>query len=48
MATAALTNLLSAALKLPRLCIVLSNLSGAYQQASQALRRAIRDVDSEL
>jgi hypothetical protein len=46
-ATAALSNLLSAALKLPRLCIVVSNLSGTYEGASKDLRKAIRNVEQE-
>lgn len=46
-ATAALSNLLSAALKLPRLCIVVSNLSGSYEGASKDLRRAIKNVEQE-
>jgi len=46
-ATAALSNLFSAALKLPRLCIVVSNLSGTYEGASKDLRRAIRNVEQE-
>lgn len=45
--TAALSNLFSAALKLPRLCIVVSNLSGTYEGASKDLRRAIRNVEQE-
>jgi len=46
-ATAALSNLFSAALKLPRVCIVVSNLSGTYEGASKDLRKAIRDVEQE-
>ena len=46
-ATYALSNLLSAALKLPRCCVVLSNLSGTYQGASQQLRTAIRNFEQE-
>jgi len=46
-ATAAFSNLLTAALKLPRLCLVVSNLSGTYQDASKELRRAIRNVENE-
>jgi hypothetical protein len=45
--TAAVSNLFAAALKLPRLCIVVSNLSGSYEGASKDLRRAIRNVDQE-
>ena len=46
-ATAALSNLVAAALKLPRLCIVVSNLSGTYEGASKDLRRAIKNVEQE-
>lgn len=46
-ATAAFSNLFSAALKLPRVCIVLSNLSGAYEGASKDLRKAIKDLEQE-
>ena len=46
-ATAALANLLSASLKLPRLCVVLSNLSGSYEAASKHLGKALRDVVAE-
>ena len=46
-ATAALSNLFSAALKLPQLCIVVSNLSGTYEGASKDLRRAIKNVEQE-
>jgi hypothetical protein len=46
-ATAALSNLFAAALKLPKLCIVVSNLSGTYDGASNALRRAIKNVEQE-
>jgi len=46
-ATAALANLMSAALRLPRLCVVVSNLSGTYENASRALTRAMRDVIAE-
>lgn len=45
--TYALSNLLAAALKLPRLCVVLSNLSGSYQGASKDLGKAIRDFQQE-
>ncbi len=45
--TAALSNLMSAALKLPKLCIVMSNLSGSYDAASKGLGKALRDVISE-
>lgn len=43
----ALANLLSAALKLKRCCVVLSNLSGTYEGASRELRQAIRDFEQE-
>ena len=46
-ATAALSNLFSAALKLPKLCIVVSNLSGTYEGASKDLRRAIKNIEQE-
>jgi len=46
-ATAALSNLFAAALKLPRVCIVVSNLSGTYEGASKDLRRAIKNVEQE-
>lgn len=46
-ATAALANLFAAALKLPRLCIVVSNLSGTYEGASRKLHRAVKDVIEE-
>jgi Protein of unknown function (DUF499) len=46
-ATFALSTLFSAALKLPRLCIVIANLSGTYEGASKELRRAIRNVEQE-
>lgn len=46
-ATAALSNLFSAALKLPSTCIVVSNLSGTYEGASKDLRRAIKNVEQE-
>lgn len=47
MTTYALSNLLSAALKLKRCCIVVSNLSGSYEGASQQLRRAIHNFERE-
>ncbi|MEQ1503049.1 MAG: anti-phage-associated DUF499 domain-containing protein [Myxococcota bacterium] len=43
----ALSNLLSAALKLKQLCIVISNLSGAYQGASKDLTKAIGNFRQE-
>lgn len=46
-ATAAFANLFSAALKLKHVCIVLSNLSGAYEGASKELRKAIKDLEQE-
>ncbi len=45
--TYALSNLLTAALKLKRCCIVLSNLSGSYEGATQQLRQAIRNFQQE-
>lgn len=43
----ALSNLFSAALKLPRLCIVLSNLSGAYEDAAKNLRTVLKTIEAE-
>lgn len=45
--TYALSNLLSAALKLKRFCIVVSNLSGSYEGASRQLRQAIHNFGQE-
>lgn len=45
--TYALSNLLSAAMKLPKTAIVLSNLTGSYQGATQALSKAIKDISEE-
>jgi hypothetical protein len=49
--TFAVSNLLSAALKLPRLCIVISNLSGAYEGATKEITsmvaKATRDLQNE-
>ncbi|MEY9524412.1 hypothetical protein ABIF70_005553 [Bradyrhizobium japonicum] len=49
--TYAVSNLLSAALKLPRLCIVISNLSGAYEGATKEITamvaKATRDLQNE-
>ena len=45
--TFALSNLLSAALKLKRCCVVLSNLTGSYEGATKQLRQAIRDFEQE-
>lgn len=45
--TAALSNLFAASLKLPRLCIVVSNLSGTYEGASQNLHKAMKNVEQE-
>ena len=45
--TFALSNLLSASLKLSRCCIVISNLSGSYEGASKELQRAIRNFEQE-
>lgn len=46
-ATAALSNLFSAALKLKRVTIVMSNLSGAYEGASKDLAKAIKNLEQE-
>ena len=45
--TYALSNLLSASLKLKHCCIVLSNLAGSYEGASNQLRQAIRNFEQE-
>jgi hypothetical protein len=45
--TYALSNLLSASLKLKRCCVVLSNLSGSYEGATRQLRQAIRNFEQE-
>ncbi len=45
--TYALSNLLSAALKLKRCCIVISNLSGSYEGASRELQKAIGNFAQE-
>lgn len=45
--TYALSNLLAAATKLKRCCIVLSNLSGSYEGATRQLRQAITDFQQE-
>jgi hypothetical protein len=45
--TYALSNLLSASLKLKRCCIVISNLSGSYEGASKELQKAIRNFAQE-
>ena len=45
--TYALSNLLSAAMKLPKTAIVVSNLTGSYQSATQALAKAIKDISEE-
>jgi len=46
-ATAALSNLFAAALKLPRVCIVMSNLSGTYEKAAAELHKVIRNLENE-
>ena len=50
-ATHALGNLFSAALKLPSLCIVISNLSGSYDDATREIstlvQRAMKDLQHE-
>ena len=45
--TYALSNLLSAAMKLPKTAIVISNLVGSYQGASKGLAKAIADIADE-
>ena len=45
--TYALSNLLSAALKLKRCCIVVSNLSGSYEGASRDLHKTIANFKAE-
>lgn len=45
--TFALSNLLTAATKLKRCCIVLSNLSGSYEGATRQLRQAIANFQQE-
>lgn len=45
--TYALSNLLSAALKLKRCCVVVSNLSGSYEGATSQLRKAISNFEKE-
>ena len=45
--TYALSNLLTAATKLKRCCIVLSNLSGSYEGATRQLRQAIANFQQE-
>jgi hypothetical protein len=44
----AVSNLLSAALKLKRLCVVISNLSGSYQDASKQIAALIQRVVGNL
>ena len=46
-ATFALSNLLSAALKLKRCCIVISNLAGTYAGATKQLSQAIYNMQQE-
>lgn len=45
--TNALSNLLAAAMELPRTCIVISNLTSSYQGASRQLSSIIRDIRDE-
>jgi predicted AAA+ superfamily ATPase len=47
-ATYALANLLSAAIKLPRTMVVVSNLSAAYQGASKSLAQVLSNLDQEV
>ncbi|MDW8479206.1 MAG: DUF499 domain-containing protein [Xanthomonadales bacterium] len=42
-----LSNLMSAALELPRCAVVLANLSGSYQASTRALREAISNLQQE-
>jgi predicted AAA+ superfamily ATPase len=46
--TYALSNLLSAALKLKRLCIVISNLSGSYEGATKEISALVQRVTRDL
>jgi predicted AAA+ superfamily ATPase len=46
--TYALSNLLSAALKLKRLCIVVSNLSGSYEGATKEISALVQKVTRDL
>lgn len=46
-AIAALSNLFAAALKLPRVCVVMSNLSGSYERAAADLHKVIRNLENE-
>lgn len=46
--TYAVSNLLSAALKLPKLCIVISNLSGSYEGATKQITALISKATSDL
>lgn len=43
----AVANLLSAAIKLPKLCIVMATLSTHYEQATAELSRLLREITSE-
>lgn len=45
--TYALSNLFDAALKLPRACIVVSNLSGSYTHASRQISQAMKNMQDE-
>jgi hypothetical protein len=45
--TYALSNMLAAALKCPKVCIVVSNLSGSYENATKDLARAIGNFAQE-
>jgi hypothetical protein len=45
--TRALSNLFSAALELPRCCVVLANLADSYQEQIKEVRRIVADVQRE-
>ena len=45
--TRALANLFSAALELPRCCVVIANLEHAYEDEIKDIRKIVRDVQSE-
>lgn len=46
-ATAALSNLMAASLKLKNVCVVVANLSGTYEGATAELKKAIKNVQNE-
>ena len=45
--TYSLSNLLTAALKLPRCCVVIANLSGSYDRQTEDLARIVSDLQQE-